>query len=246
MAMVLVVIGLVLVTVYPALNAVRVSTQNNLTQSNLQALLRATAVYVQANGCIPCPTPATAIGDNFGRVRGDTSAAACGPCAQAEGIPPFVSLGLPMSMAHDGWGRWITMRVDPALTGGSSFTPVTPLTGVNQTQGLCSAGLNKNNAVLVQIQGGGAQPAAVIFLSHGANGCGAFQASALSGSLTGSRLCFSRSVKPNCAESDEHCNADDNREFVNASPAPFDDVLLFTDRNNLVSWLGNGSCQTPW
>src|SRR5580704_2122951 len=95
MAVVLVIIGLLIMTVFPALIALRMGSQRSLTQSNLQALMLATAAYVQANGCVPCPVPLV-VGvpppaGGFGRVRGDTVAAACNGCPAPEGIPPFAS-----------------------------------------------------------------------------------------------------------------------------------------------------------
>ncbi|MDD5585942.1 MAG: type II secretion system protein [Alphaproteobacteria bacterium] len=264
MSMVILVIGMVLLIVYPALNMVRVSTQRSLTDSNLQTLLRATAVYVQANGCLPCPAPANVSGPGFGRIRGDTNTAACGACAQPEGIAPFVSLGLPQSMAHDGWGRWITMRVDPALTVNFAVVPPTApcqptdpspcngsTTAGQSIKGLCRSSLPAANRISIQT-GDTTQQAAVIFVSHGVNGYGAFIASAISGSHNGERLPFP-SGQPNCTNGHEQCNAVTTSLTFYNDPITtgndnnsFDDVLLFVDRNNLVSWLGNGSCQTTW
>jgi prepilin-type N-terminal cleavage/methylation domain-containing protein len=263
MAMVLVVIGLVILIVYPALNAVRVSTQRRLTDNNLQSLLRAVAVYAQTTGCLPCPSPASIAGPGFGRVRGDTNTSLCGSCAQPEGIAPFVSLGLPESTARDGWGRWITMRVDPALTVIFGVVPpsapctasdmsggLCTQTGASQ-KGLCRTGLPTTHRITVQTPGGPTQQAAVLFASHGFNGHGALNAGALSGPLNGARLPFPPSA-PGCAGGGhETCNADGDVTFVNAPPKldnnnPFDDTLAFLDRNNLVSLFGNGSCQTVW
>ncbi len=127
MAVVLVIIGLVILTVFPALTAARTGSQRMLTQNNLQALMLATAAYVQANGCLPCPTPPAVFGNGFGIVRGDATVNpnACGACPTPEGIPPYMSLGVPASTAHDGWGQWISMRVDPALTAAFNVVPPT-------------------------------------------------------------------------------------------------------------------------
>jgi type II secretory pathway pseudopilin PulG len=260
--MVLIVIGLVILIVYPALNAVRQGAQRSATDASLQALMRAAAVYTQANGCLPCPTPAATTGSGFGRVRGDTNAAPCSGCPQPEGIPPFVSMGIPESMARDGWGRWITMRVDPALTVNFGVVPPTalctdadvasslcPVAGVSQ-KGLCRSGLSAANRINVQTPGGPVATAAVIFVSHGANGRGAFVAGALAGGLNGERLPFPGGP-PSCVVGNEPCNASGTLNFVNATQVvdknnPYDDSMLFADRNNIVSWLGNGSCQTTW
>lgn len=298
MAMVIVIAGLVIMIVYPALNVARMGAQQTLTETNLHALLRATAVYAQANGCLPCPTPAEKTGPDFGKVRGDGAAtAACGKCDQPEGIVPFASMGLPESMARDGWGRWITMRIDPDLanppnpenppnaakpfivpptapcqcadfaagnipagctTSGTALTGCAVL-GASQ-KGLCRAvynasknplGLKTDDRIVVKTPSGADQYAAVLFLSHGPSGRGAFVAGTLSTGTNGERLPVNGG--PVCTGSGGYktCNLDGNTVFYNASKVsggtdPFDDTLVFLDRNNLVSLLGNGGCQTSW
>lgn len=142
MAIVLIVIGLIIMTVFPALNAVRLSSQRNLTQSNMQSLMLATASYVQANGCLPCPTPALVTGANFGHVRGDNNSAPCNGCPSPEGIPPYMSLGIPAATAHDGAGFWITMRVDPALTTAFNVVPPTKTCSCSLTGSTCAPSPN--------------------------------------------------------------------------------------------------------
>ncbi len=284
MAMVLVIVGLVIMIVFPALYAVRLSTQRSVTEANLQALLRATAVYAQANGCLPCPTPALRSGPGFGVVRGDSPPTpACGDCSRPEGIAPFASLGLPAAMAHDGWGRWITMRIDPTLanppnltvpptaacrcedfppaklpqgctTAGTVDTGCTAL-GLSQ-KGLCSVGpSNTSNMVKVRTIGGNTQYAAAIFVSHGPNGSGAYIAGPIATGNNGNRLPFRATPPCSATGGFESCNAKSSPSlgdiFFNAPPSgntadPYDDLLLFMDRNNIVSLLGNGSCQTSW
>jgi len=275
MAVVLVIIGLLMMTVFPALTITRQSTQRTVTEKNLQSLMLATAAYVQANGCVPCPTPATATGAAFGRVRGDVNAAACNGCATAEGVPPFVSLGVPASLAHDGWGRWMTMRVDPALTTATlnivpptaactaaDITAAVPsCTQVNASQkGLCRTGLSATARVNVQTLGGAAQKAAVLFLSHGSQGYGAFFAAALPAEIkfnNGCRLNFPdiatacvqtlSCANPGSGSDIAQCNATGNNQFVTASARDgYDDMMLYADRNSLVSMVGNAACQTVW
>src|SRR5262249_45504619 len=96
--------------------------------------------------------------------------------------------------------------------------------------------------------GGGQQQAALLVLSHGANGHGAFtEAGAIAG-----RTAFPPS-QPACVvgtSGAERCNADGDLIFVAATPSsgtdPFDDRLLYLDRNALVASLGGGACQTSW
>jgi type II secretory pathway pseudopilin PulG len=204
MAIVLVVMGLVMLTVLPALTAVRSANQLALTQSNLRNLMLATASYVQANGCLPCPAVPGNTGANFGRLGYSSTTISCGTCSAPEGIAPFVALGVPASTARDGWGHWITMRVDPALTANFGVTPPTagcqcndfiaPLpanctsstaktttptcTTLNGSQkGFCQSNLSASKTyITITTPGGALQEAAVIFVSHGSTGYGSFVA----------------------------------------------------------------------
>lgn len=271
MAMVIVVMGLIMTTVLPALSTLRSAQQRAATETNLQTLMRATAAYAQAAGCLPCPTPANVTGTKFGRVRGDVAVAACGTCANAEGIVPFVSMGIGEAQAKDGWGRWITMRIDPLLAQNPiapATTAVAPPTAPCQSgdlgvvpgctvlnasqKGLCQPGLSNAGRVSVATPGGTAQQAAVIFVSHGINGRGSFVASARFNGRNGTRQSFP-STQPDCSASTgfERCNADTNTAFVNATPVvsgtdPYDDLMIYADRNSFISLLGTGACQTTW
>jgi type II secretory pathway pseudopilin PulG len=278
MSVVLVVIGLLIFTVFPALTALRTNSQRALTQSNMNALMLATAAYVQANGCVPCPTPAATTGAGFGRVGGNTAGNVCTACTTAqgallpEGIPPFASLGIAANIARDGWGRWFTMRVDPALTVaalGTVVPPTSTCTAADQVanpactvntnrKGLCQPTLNSSKsatAVEITTLGGAAQPAAVIFVSHGSKGYGAFVADASSLQLNGnngSRLPAFPAGSPACAQGimvasgvsgNAVCNANGQNQFVNAPMQDgYDDMMAFADRNSLVSMLNNGAC----
>jgi prepilin-type N-terminal cleavage/methylation domain-containing protein len=114
MAVVVVIAGLIITAILPALQDMRRSTQLSTTQTNLQSLLRATAAYALANGCLPCPTAGNKIsGSERGKVSTPNNTA-CGTCAVADGIAPYASLGIDPATAKDGWGRWITMHVDIA------------------------------------------------------------------------------------------------------------------------------------
>jgi prepilin-type N-terminal cleavage/methylation domain-containing protein len=275
MSVVLIVIGLLVLTVFPALTALRANSQRTVTQSNLQSLMLATAAYVQANGCLPCPTPAATLGAGFGRVGGSTGTAACVACtvATAEGIPPYMSLGLQPTVAHDGWGRWITMRVDPALTAvalGTIVPPTSVCTAADQAanpactintnrKGLCQPNLSSAKsagAVQITTPGGATQQAAVIFVSHGSTGYGAFQAAA-----RGADAAFSNGCRYNfpgvaaaCLQSLScntpavgiayaECNANGQNRFVDAMTMDgYDDMMAFADRNALISMLNNGAC----
>ncbi len=240
-AMALVISGIVILIVFPALVSVRSASQRAQTDANLQSLLRATAAFVQANGCLPCPTPPSTTGNGLGWARGEAAGAPCAACATPKGIPPFISLGLPSQMARDGWGRWITMQIDPAMA--INFGVIPPAAN----NGLCAAGLQTSPpAITVKAMASDTygQAAAVVFLSHGQNGYGAFKNGL-------ERYPFPNALPMQCSSGNEPCNASDSGTFANApvvlgGPAPFDDILLFIARNPLVSLFGNGSCNTTW
>lgn len=261
MSLVLVIVGIVITTIFPALKVVREHTQSQKTQSSLDILVRATAAYVQANGCLPCPTPASTVGNGFGRVRGDMITQPCGPCLQPEGVVPFASLGLPINAAKDGWGRWITMRIDPALAMNFGVIPPTseclasdplPCVQGESKKGLCQSNLSTVGRISIATPGSATTQAAVLFLSHGTNGYGAYHSDPIANDGVNTHPTFTGSLTPCSANGGyERCNANGDREFVNAATSSdpgsyFDDSLRFLDRNALVSYLGNGACQTTW
>ena len=279
MAIVMVIIGLVMLTVFPALNAVRTANERSLTQNNLHSLMLATAAYVQASGCLPCPASAGVVGVNFGKV-GTTNNVACGACSgtAAEGIPPFASLGIPSTTAHDGWGHWITMRVDTALTSiptsaTSVFVPPwAPCNATDVTNGFCTSAqltyadkgickvataTSSSSISGIGISNGtnGAtisQYAAVIFVSHGSTGYGSYFAQAIPAINNGTVLSFPSNYTSCASGSYAMCNeAGGGSTFYDmpsivSSTNPYDDILLYANRNTLVSMLGNPSCNTVW
>ncbi|MGE0108217.1 MAG: type II secretion system protein [Bdellovibrionales bacterium] len=266
MSFVLVIVGMIIVMVFPALKAIHKSTQYTATQTNLSTLMRAAAAFTHAHGCLPCPTPAAPStyvtpSSGFGHVRGDSSGTMCGTCSTAEGIPPFMSMGLPAATAKDGYGRWITMSIDPKLAENSGTLPPTaPCTASDGSsclldhsqKGLCAAGLDKSKAPQVRIHSSSnTEPKefALIFLSHGENGYGAFR---IDSSPTNNMHNYNGPASSCSLHSGfEICNTDNDRVFVdaehkNTKKDPFDDILYYLDRNALIALLGNHVCETTW
>jgi prepilin-type N-terminal cleavage/methylation domain-containing protein len=269
MCVVLVVIGLLIGTILPPLMAWRKASQESLTQSNLQTLLRASAAYVQANGCLPCPTPVMAAANGFGVVRGDVSAspAPCGSCPAWEGVAPFVSLGLPLAIAKDGWGRWIRMRVDPALTAAFGIVPpfascstgTACVSSTSAVNGFCKVGIDATNRInVVTPPSTTQQKAAILFLSHGANGFGAYVRKEVVDGANPSLIGFPAGTSSCASGGREACNAnaegaDDanrpsfyNATFVVSDANGFDDLMVYLDRNGLAAFFGNGACASAW
>lgn len=273
MAVVVTIIGIVLMTVFPALTATRKANRLALTHSNLRSLMTATAAFVQANGCLPCPAVPGGTGTRFGHLGYPSTTTVCGDCsASPAGLAPFVALGLPASVARDGWGHWITMRVDPALTNPVDVIvpPTAPCTAQDvesssygcatvgaAIKGLCTPASGssggEDSGVMVTTTGNGAtQYAAVLFVSHGSTGYGAYIASPQE---NGDFMDFPSSFAPcnGIYGGYARCNSpkENSRHFYDAPSVvsdfdPYDNVLAYASRNVLISMLGNGACHSKW
>ena len=243
-AIVLVVIGLVIMTVLPALEVARLSNQRQLTQTNLRSLMLATASYVQANGCLPCPTPVALVNKYQATLGLVGTTKACGTCANPDGIAPYASLGIAPSVAHDGWGHWITMHVDSALTAPANTQ------NNDKIKNFCAqtgAPLSVQFKDLLIVPTAPVN-AAVVFIAHGAKGFGSYIVGTLSNPP---RLPFPSPVTCSNAGGFAECNANGTSTFVD-SPArfndadPYDDLLAYADRNALVSQFGTTACTTTY
>jgi type II secretory pathway pseudopilin PulG len=257
-AIVLCVLALVVGVLVPAFLSMRLAEQGRATDRKMESAMQAIAAYVQANGCVPCPTPA--IGMTGHGVVGIQSGSACGLCQKSVGVLPFKSLGLPEQAALDGYGGWMTYAVDgnlavnfgivppasPCRTGDTTPCTATDITNGTRKKGLCAAGLSTARRLSVTTADGGSSQAAVMLVSHGANQYGAYIS--MIQELT-ARKAFRRSGT--CATVSEMCNADGDTSFYNGLAGndpvnPFDDRLLYLDRNALVTYLGGQACNTVW
>ncbi len=241
--MVLAVMAVVVGTLVPGFLSIRVVEQARATSQKLNTVMNTIAGFVQSAGCVPCPVPAVkALGTGRGNAGGRTDGTSCGSCINAVGLLPYRSLGLPENFAKDAYGHWLTYAVDTGLTSATQIP-------VSETNRLCSVSFSSASALTVKLSDSSShENIAVMVLSHGANGYGAYRN--LPESNT-DRLPFPNTI-PSCngITGAEHCNASDTRIFV-AVPAaqgddPFDDVYLYLNRNALVMYLGNLPCTTEW
>lgn len=205
--------------------------------------------------------------NGLGKV-GTTGNTPCGACGFADGIPPFAALGLDAVTAKDGWGRWITMHVDRGLTGGQPYVPGQtglipcsadetsgglPGCGVNDAtrSGLCRANLPNTERVTLNLANGASAAAAVVFVSHGANGYGAYRQQPSSAQctdwrlpfLTGGAACSNPLGRERC---NDKCQSPNHTFWLLERSERFDDVIVHIGRNALVSLFGNAACTTPW
>jgi prepilin-type N-terminal cleavage/methylation domain-containing protein len=99
--------------------------QIQITYGNMDAVVDALSVYVETAGRLPCPADPAAQDATFGWERGVKPSELprgaehfpVGHCDQktGNGIIPFMTLGIPASVARDGWGRYYTYAVSPVF-----------------------------------------------------------------------------------------------------------------------------------
>lgn len=110
LSVVLVILGLIGGTLFSISSAMMSVQRSETTRAKLKAIDAALVSFVAINRRLPCPANgALATGTE---VFGDQA----NPCLdQANGVVPWVNLGLTASDIEDGWGTRITYRMDPYL-----------------------------------------------------------------------------------------------------------------------------------
>jgi prepilin-type N-terminal cleavage/methylation domain-containing protein len=133
------IIGVGMAAVIEIYNRARLQRQIELTYDRMDRIVQALSVYAETTGRLPCPAdPSVAMSDPpnapdpnsvlFGWEKGITDPAVLttltgggapiGTCTSfpaAEGILPFLTLGLKPEDARDGWGRYFTYAVSPVF-----------------------------------------------------------------------------------------------------------------------------------
>lgn len=264
-AIVLVVIGLLisggLVAIAPVLeNGRRTETENTLTKVE-NALL----AYAAANSCLPCPADATATAGVQANAAGAAQGAGCvgaaGGCfLGADGVVPYVTLGLTAADATDAWGNLISYYVTTTAStqGGAAST----CDNFQDGTALASAGgfiRDPANADTLQRFPQGcldvedATPgafvartdeAAYVLISHGPDQSGAFDAG-------GNAKTNPRSPGNTVQEENANGTCDDGSECHQDNPILtedanyFDDLVRWKNGRNLVFECGPNACGNP-
>jgi prepilin-type N-terminal cleavage/methylation domain-containing protein len=163
MAIVIAIAGIIVTFVVSALGGSTQVRRESQSRDKMEIIAKAIGNRIIQNLGAPCPSdPAVAqTAATFGQAR-----AACASAALSEGLVPFQSLGLPVEMAKDGWGRFMTYRTSPsvatAITKAAACTATRAGTDVNVND------QNGNPVVAATVVHG------AVVISHGANGFGAF------------------------------------------------------------------------
>jgi prepilin-type N-terminal cleavage/methylation domain-containing protein len=209
LAIALFIVGLLLTMMIVPLNTQVDQQRNSDTQKLLAQTTEAILGFAVANGRLPCPaTPGTANSTAGAGLenKGATS------CTLTAGVVPWAALGLP---EVDAWGRRLTYRVTPALSGdptGGAQASFTLTTNGNLT-------IRSGGATSVDI----ASNVAAVVVSHGKNGLGAYQTSGVQlGGATGDEA--------------ENADAAANAIFINRLPdESYDDLVAWVSTNVLKS-----------
>ena len=165
MAIVIAIAGIMLTFFISALGGNTNIRRESQTRDKMELIAKAIGNRIIQGFGAPCPAdPAVAQTlATFGQAR-----AACASAALSEGLVPFQSLGLPVEMARDGWGRFMTYRTSPTVA--SAQTKATACSAVRGGTDVNVVDQNGNAVVGATIIHG------MVLISHGANGFGAFLA----------------------------------------------------------------------
>ena len=180
----------------------------------LQYILKKITDYVDANGFLPCPANPTATfySSTFGRGLGSgdggcTASNIVTPGTLGIGALPVYELGISASLTMDAWNNRITYVVDQNLVDTAGFTANDGSINVNNFGRGATTPANITTT------------AAVLLVSHGPNGFGAWRGRG------GARLPTAG------AGANELLNTDDNTLFVQSIPGPnFDDLVSFYEK----------------
>lgn len=221
MAIVLMIVGLLLGGLIPALSAQMESQRINETRKSMGEIQDALTGFAIANGRLPCPAdPAIAAG------QAGAGAERSPPCSGTDsaGVLPWATLGVNET---DAWGNRYTYRVtdyfadsiaSATFGGGCSPSPAPALSSF----ALCSSG-----NLDVKAAAGGTNVAAnvpAVIISHGKNSAGAY-------TQLGAQL-------PSGSDADEQENSDGsaNLNYVSHTPTPsFDDQVVWLSGNILFN-----------
>lgn len=238
MAVVVTLIGILMALGLATATSVMDSSKRATTKDRQDYVRDAFLAYFTVNHRVPCPDNGSNVGNTGRDGVEDRTAGGAAPnvlvgCAAALGTVPYQTLGISREKALDAYGNFITYRLDTArfwhLTATFQSPPGTPRSPCSPA-GIITppvAGLSVfSTPAIAQITN-----AAVVLISHGSNGKGAWNQGTTNAS---------RNALPTTAE--EQGNTALNpatpagyRSYVysDAAATPFDDVVQFFSLGDL-------------
>ena len=236
MAVVVVIIGLLMAMGLAMTNSMMENTKRSTTKDREDYVRDALIAYFTANHRLPCPDNGSNVG-NTGRdgvedrLAGGATPVTSSGCTAATGLGtvPYLTLGIAREKALDAYGNFITYRLDTARNWHLTATfPPTP--AACNPPGIIAppvVGLSVYSTTTV-LQ---TNSAAVVLISHGPNGRGAWNQGTTNAS---------RNTLPTLAAEQGNTVAapagpTGYRAYVysDAAAAPFDDVVQFLGLGDL-------------
>jgi len=227
LAIVLIVMGLVLGAAMPSLLRYRQQASLRETKERQELVAQAVASYLVMTGELPGPADPSKKGESETVTEPN----------KAVGIVPYRTLGLTESQAKDGFGRYMTYAI-PVF--------IDSLPSPNGTNKFC--GKSPRSPITLKVKGEAIYPqnhdrsqdfVALVLISHGPNGQGAF---------TGERTeripsdSMSPEEKVNCSGTivfhDQPYGADN-------SSKPFRQIVKWVTARNLMGIYGKSPCKEP-
>jgi len=212
MAIVLMILGILGGVGIPLLKARLRSTGLTKTRENQEYALDAIAAFVTHHRRFPCPADPKAIGDAYGVEPKERKCQG----VKAEGILPFRTLGISERFAKDGFKHFMTYVVDPNLAD-KDYENKTHLAPGGRLVVQTDQGLPALAPQAAQFP----DFIALVLISHGERGVGAFIGNGRPGKIKGAGL------SPHKIE-----NFDTNFVFVDGGDT--DDILRWETRNNFL------------
>jgi type II secretory pathway pseudopilin PulG len=215
MAMVLIIMGMVGGFALPLLKGVLDNQKNKITEQNQERILYALAGYANQNKMLPYAADPQNINGKEDKAT-----------YRRRGIIPYADLGIPESIAKDGYQRWLTYIVDdhyavtpPIASHGSTLQPT--------MYRLCEKHAHPNPLKMRGLQ----ENVAVVLISHGPQGRGAYP--------------NPLSVPP--LGIDEQQNTISEHEIIDrpisSNPAhPFSHKVAWVTARNLLAMYGHAPC----
>ncbi|OFW73768.1 MAG: hypothetical protein A2Z80_03105 [Alphaproteobacteria bacterium GWA2_41_27] len=180
------------------------------TRDHQEYVLNAIAAYVEKNKRFPCPAVSHLTGKEYGVSQRECHGQG------AKGIIPFKTLGISEVYSKDGFKHLMTYVVEPELT--KQFTALQ-----NEEGGYIKIHNEEGGLVLAPPLDIDQNPnsVALLLISHGESGTGAFIGKGQSGKIPGDK------ISPHKQE-----NLNDNFTFIESSQS--DDILRWESRDQFL------------
>ncbi|MBN9412334.1 MAG: prepilin-type N-terminal cleavage/methylation domain-containing protein [Candidatus Paracaedimonas acanthamoebae] len=165
LAIVLAIIGIIGGLSIPLLTPQIERTKLDVTRRHHQEIMDSLASYAALYKSLPCPADPAAQGQEAGVAR-----LYCSKSPEARGIIPYRTLGLPESVARDGYKNFVTYAVEPKII----FRPSAEFNFKRFCEKISSRSLKVIDENGSSVLGKGEDSILFVLVSHGPTGHGAY------------------------------------------------------------------------